>query len=138
MIDKSGKHTHWGVWSPIELNTESHWADERGLNSLQILSYLLSAYRMTGNVTFVNAWQMLYNGMYRGVPTEYGRNMINQKVTFPLDDNYSDDELAFLPYFTYFYSLKVTAEFLLNFCFRSTDFLSRLWCIASRNGRHFV
>lgn len=50
---------------------------------------------------------MLYNGSYRGLSTGYGRNMINQKVTFPLDDNYSDDELAFLPYFTYFYSLKV-------------------------------
>ena len=33
--------------------------------------------------------------------------MINQKITFPRDDNFSDDELAFLPYFTYFYTLKV-------------------------------
>lgn len=34
-------------------------------------------------------------------------NMINQKITFPADDNFSDDELAFLPYFTYLYALKV-------------------------------
>ncbi len=31
----------------------------------------------------------------------YGLNMVNQKITFPRDDNFSDDELAFLPYFTY-------------------------------------
>ena len=40
----------------------------------------------------------------------FGLNMINQKITFPRDINYSDDELAFLPYFSYFYSLKVRMD----------------------------
>ena len=31
----------------------------------------------------------------------YGLNMVNQKITFPRDENFSDNELAFLPYFTY-------------------------------------
>jgi hypothetical protein len=110
LIDKSGYHTRWGVWSPTELNTEPSWADERGLNSLQILTYLVSAYQLTGNKTFMEAWQTLYNESYHGVPTDYGRNMINQKITFPLDDNYSDDELAFLPYFTYFYSVLILKD----------------------------
>ena len=33
--------------------------------------------------------------------------MINQKITFPRDDNFSDDELSFLPYFVYFNAIKV-------------------------------
>ena len=41
------------------------------------------------------------------VPTHYGLNMINQKITFPRDINFSDDELSFLPYFIYFNAIKV-------------------------------
>ena len=41
------------------------------------------------------------------VPTHYGLNMINQKITFPRDINFSDDELSFLPYFVYFNAIKV-------------------------------
>ena len=48
------------------------------------------------------------NGVFEGLPTHYGLNLINQKITFPRDDNYSDDELAFLPYFTYFFSSRVS------------------------------
>ena len=43
-------------------------------------------------------------------PTHYGMNMINQKITFPRDDNFSDDELSFLPYFVYFNAIKVQRE----------------------------
>ena len=34
----------------------------------------------------------------------YGENVINTKITQPSDDNYSDDELNFLPYLTYFWA----------------------------------
>jgi len=34
----------------------------------------------------------------------YNINVINQKITQPSDDNFSDDELAFLPYFTYIWA----------------------------------
>eukprot|EP00035_Acanthoeca_spectabilis_P013295 m.245027 g.245027 ORF g.245027 m.245027 type:complete len:55 (+) comp15849_c0_seq4:1750-1914(+) len=30
--------------------------------------------------------------------------MINLKITSPIDDNFSDDELTFLPFFTYLYA----------------------------------
>ena len=49
----------------------------------------------------------------------YGLNMINQKVMFPRDDNFSDDELAFLPYFIYFFTLNVS-----NFVYHSRKFYS--------------
>ena len=48
------------------------------------------------------------NGMFEGLPTHYGLNLVNQKITFPRDDNYSDDELAFLPYFTYLFTSRVS------------------------------
>ena len=48
------------------------------------------------------------NGVFEGLPTHYGLNLVNQKITVPRDDNYSDDELAFLPYFTYFFSSRVS------------------------------
>lgn len=53
--------------------------------------------------------QELYmqDGVYEGDLSHYGLNMINQKITFPRDNNFSDDELAFLPYFLYFHTLKV-------------------------------
>ena len=42
--------------------------------------------------------------------------MINQKVTFPRDDNFSDDELAFLPYFIYFFTLEVCSVHAVVLC----------------------
>lgn len=58
LIDVTGKPTTWfhflvffslprGKWSPQYLNDDITWYDERGLNSLQILSWLLSAYHHT-------------------------------------------------------------------------------------------
>ena len=52
--------------------------------------------------------QELFGSNYdEDVPTHYGLNMINQKITFPRDDNFSDDELSFLPYFVFFNAIKV-------------------------------
>lgn len=51
--------------------------------------------------------QELFSGHCEGVPTHYGMNLINQKIPFPPDGDSSDDQLSFLPYFLYYYSLKV-------------------------------
>ena len=54
--------------------------------------------------------QELFGSTYtfdEDVPTHYGLNMINQKITFPRDNNFNDDELSFLPYFVYFNAIKV-------------------------------
>ena len=55
------------------------------------------------SVVFLSLQELLV-GEYNGTFAHYGLNMVNQKITFPRDDNFSDDELAFLPYFLYFYS----------------------------------
>lgn len=100
LVDVTNHTTRWGVWSPDQLNYNQSWADERGLNSLEMLSGLMSAYRMTMKKYYIEAWQEL-------VDTHgYGLNMINQKITFPRDFNFSDDELAFMQYFVYFHTLK--------------------------------
>ena len=53
MIDYDGNRTQWGVWNPSYLNDDPAWYSERGVNSMQILSWLLSAYRVRfyGNVS---------------------------------------------------------------------------------------
>ena len=53
-------------------------------------------------------FQELFSGLFEEVPTYYGLNMINQKITSPMEDA-SEDELSFLPYFLYYYSLQVRA-----------------------------
>lgn len=58
LMDVGNHSTRWGVWSPSQLNLNQSWADERGLNSLQMLSYLLSAYRITKNQDFLQAWKV--------------------------------------------------------------------------------
>lgn len=47
LIDITGNRTQWGVWNPTQLNNESFWYDERGINSMQILSYLVRVLRVS-------------------------------------------------------------------------------------------
>eukprot|EP01012_Entosiphon_sulcatum_P007568 TRINITY_DN13878_c0_g1_i1.p1 TRINITY_DN13878_c0_g1~~TRINITY_DN13878_c0_g1_i1.p1 ORF type:complete len:778 (-),score=92.44 TRINITY_DN13878_c0_g1_i1:7-2340(-) len=95
LIDVTGKPTTWGKWAPEYVNDNPDWYDQRGLNSLQIMTWLLSAYRVSKDDIFLNAFTDLAENY------GYALNIINQKITQPSDDNYSDDELAFLPYHLY-------------------------------------
>jgi hypothetical protein len=38
--DIDGQHTKWAVWAPEFLNDDPDWRQERGINSVEILSYL--------------------------------------------------------------------------------------------------
>ncbi|MBI1387449.1 MAG: hypothetical protein GC154_03270 [bacterium] len=96
LIDVDGEPTRWGVWAPEKLNQDPEWAQERGLNSLQMLSFLAAALHVTENERY-------HTDFVRLAANEgYAANTINQKITLPYEDNYSDDELAFLPYYTLF------------------------------------
>jgi hypothetical protein len=90
LISPLGEQTTWGFWDPTRLNDTPDDYDERGLNSLQILAWLQSAYHHTGNTAYLDAFSTLVNRY------GYGINIINQKVTVPNDDNFSDDELGWL------------------------------------------
>lgn len=96
LIDVDDKPTRWGVWAPEKLNGDPAWAFERGLNSLQIVSFLSAAYHVTEDVKFRDALQKLLT------QEGYAYNTVNQKITLPYEDNHSDDELAYLPYYTLF------------------------------------
>lgn len=96
LVDLDGQPTRWGVWAPERLNDDPQWRAERGLNSLEILSYLKVAHHLTGTRRYADAYRDLIANHH------YALNMIDQKVLpgdFPgAENNHSDDELAFLAY----------------------------------------
>lgn len=91
LIDVDGERTRWGVWSPSYLN--GPWKAQQGLNSLEILAYLKTAYHITGNQKFQDAYEYLIQKHH------YALNTIDQKIIPPGIVNHSDDELAFLAYY---------------------------------------
>ena len=93
LLDLDGQPTRWGVWNPDSLNGRKDWWFERGINSLQILSFLKSAQYVTGDKKYETAYNQLIT------EHDYAKNMIQQKMYGPFEINHSDDELAFLPYY---------------------------------------
>ncbi|WP_020533361.1 ligand-binding sensor domain-containing protein [Flexithrix dorotheae] len=56
LIGVDGTPTKWGVWSPKILNHDPDWAQERALNSLEILSFLKFVYHITGKEVYQDAY----------------------------------------------------------------------------------
>jgi hypothetical protein len=93
LVDHDGKTTRWGHFRPSELNSPP-WAEERGLNSLSILSYLAVAEHMTGQKRFHDAFQYLAHDQ------SYLANIEIAKVQYgPDTGNQSDDEMALMCYY---------------------------------------
>ena len=107
LIDITGDATTWGRWGPQYVNGYRGFSDERGLQSLQILAYLAAAKNISmseatrqpqKSTKYDDAFEILTNHT-----NQYQWNVLNQKILAPCDDNYSDDELAWLPYFTWLF-----------------------------------
>jgi hypothetical protein len=99
LIDPStGVPTTWGFWNPKEVNGDPAHYSERALNSLEILSYLATAYSVTRRALFKDTFNKLI--------TQHGYllNAMNVKIDNPEDDNHSDNELITLAYHALFYS----------------------------------
>ncbi len=94
LVDVDGKPTTWGVWAPEKLNDDPRWWQEHGLNSLELLSYLKVTHHLTGDEKYHRAYVELIQ------KHGYALNTINQKITVPGEVNHSDDELAFLAYYS--------------------------------------
>lgn len=93
-VGPSGKHTTWGIWAPEQLNRELKRIEERGLNSLEVLSFLKVAEVMTGKPRYAAAARELIE------KHGYAMNTVFQKIDWPAEAvNHSDDELAFLAYY---------------------------------------
>ena len=90
--DIDGTHTTWAVWSPQKLNHDPDWAAERGINSVEILSYLKLAYYMSGDERYQNKYLKLLN------EHGYAENVRRAKTFNPSWITHIDDELLALAY----------------------------------------
>lgn len=103
LVDVTGEATQWGHWDPPTLNLDRSWSDGRGVNSLQMLAYLQAALTTSPDAS---AWSAAYATAVAELTSsvqghDYYGNLLNLKIKTPVDDNYSDDELTFLPYYLF-------------------------------------
>jgi len=87
-----GTHTKWGVWSPEKLNDDPDWAPERGINSVEILSYLKLAFHVSGERRYQDEYLKLLG------EHDYAANVREAKTTNPTWRTHIDDELLALAY----------------------------------------
>jgi hypothetical protein len=91
LVDENGRHTTWGVWTPMMMNGVPHRA-QRGLNSLELLAYLLVTHHVTGEQKYRDIYLDLVENHH------FHLNTIRQKLESPEWNNHSDDELAYTVY----------------------------------------
>ena len=96
LIDWDGKPTRWARYNPaIFRDNPQGWWEQRGLNSLEILSYLKVAEHISGGAPkYRQAYDMLCKDHL------YNLNVTNPKpVLGPGLGNQSDDEMAFMCFY---------------------------------------
>ena len=91
LVDHDGKATRWGVFNPEEINRDVSWWEERGLNSISMLSYLKTAEHITGDAKYAAAARELREKHAYDMNT-----MISKTNAGPGSGNQSDDEMAFM------------------------------------------
>lgn len=92
LIDLDGKPTRWGNWNPEYFAAAGEGNAARGLNSLEILSFIKTAEALTGDPRFARGYQEL-------VKLGYPEYTVREKCTFPPGDVLQFlDHLAFLCY----------------------------------------
>ena len=91
--DMDGKPTRWGRWNP-EYLLRPYGYNDRGVNGLEVLAFMQSAYSVTGDQKFSRSLQQL-------IDWGYAENTIRQKNIFPPATLAPwDDNLAFESYNT--------------------------------------
>ena len=92
LVDTDGRPTTFGNWNFYDPPWMRLWPG-RGLNSLEILSHLKTAYHITGDKKYQEAYLNL------AWQKDYAPFTAHQKINLPGFINHSDDELAFLSYY---------------------------------------
>lgn len=93
LLGMDGKPTRWGRWNPEYLLRPYGYMD-RGINGLEVLTFMKTAYALSGDKKFEDAYQQLIDWGYR-------TNTVRQKNVFPPADIAPwDDNLAFRSYYT--------------------------------------
>ncbi len=115
LLDLDGQKTTWGHWQPDYIGVSVDGMDRclkkypldlcmesahggGWLNGTQILGFMLSAYRITGELKFYNAYEELINRYKYDRLVEFTDEIWT--VTNPAIANHSDHELAMLAYTT--------------------------------------
>jgi hypothetical protein len=94
LVDHDGRPTRWGVFGPQTFNRDPLWWQERGINSLSMLSYLAVAAHVTGDAKYAKASRELIERH------GYAHNLMYPKVQQGAGSgNQSDDEMAFMSYY---------------------------------------
>ncbi len=94
LIDYDGKPTRWGIWQPDSLNHSKNWAYEKGLYSLELLSFLKVAVYITGDQKYEETYRYLIENHH------YAENTVEAKIYGPYENGFSDDILTYLPYYS--------------------------------------
>ena len=87
--DLDGKPTRWARWDPEYFRTAEGFV-ARGLNGMEALAQVTSAFALTGDEKFKQGKQQLLDW-------GYPEAVLRQKVVFPVATHF-DDRLAFLAY----------------------------------------
>lgn len=85
--DQDGQPTRWGIWSPKRLNDDPDWWIERGVNSVEMLSYLQTALHITQDQKYAAAMQSLIDEHH------YARNGLTPQNEDPATFTHIDSEL---------------------------------------------
>jgi len=92
LIDHDGKPTRWADWSPEYCNSLAGWAD-RGIQAVEMLSFLNVAHHITGDAKYRGAAKMLRELHAYHINAMDGRAVFPPENVVPWDNN-----LAFLSY----------------------------------------
>lgn len=90
--DIDGTHTRWAVWAPELLNQDPDWQAERGINSVEILSYLKATYHITGDEKYQQEYLKLLH------EHGYAENARRAKIYNLASRTHIDDELLALAF----------------------------------------
>jgi len=94
LFDHDGKPARWGIFDPDDLNHNPYWWEDRGTNSISMLSYLKTAEHITGDARYAAAARELIE------KHAYDANVLIQKTNAgPGGGNQSDDEMIFMCFY---------------------------------------
>jgi hypothetical protein len=87
LVDLDGQPTRWGVWSPQRLWHDPDWANEAGINAVELLSYLKLAHHLSGEGRYAQSYhELLERHRYREL-------VLRAKNLNPAGRTHIDDEL---------------------------------------------
>ncbi len=85
LCDADGEFTRWGNWNPDDINRNEFWSGEHGTNALEMLSFLKTAYHMSGDKKYDEEYIKLIKEEHYAVNTMYRK--VKDAHTVHIDDN---------------------------------------------------